>query len=101
MKKLIRFSRALVIFSIVLLDGAGVLAGATAQKTAPPVNPDFIKGGQRDDFHDWTLGPTGLRGWIFGSKCETSEARQILFTLPRRIAVNFAANFRWMEHLNK
>ena len=46
----------------------------------PPTNPDFTRGGQKDDFHDWTLGPTGARGWIYGSKCETGEARQILVT---------------------
>ncbi len=80
MKKLIWYSRVLVIFSLVLLGGAAGLSGATDQKKAPPVNPDFTHGGQRDDFHDWTLGPTGLRGWIYGSKCETSEARQILVT---------------------
>lgn len=30
--------------------------------------------------HDWTLGPTGLRGWMFQDKMETTEARQILVT---------------------
>lgn len=42
--------------------------------------PDFTRGGQRDDSHDWTLGPTGARGWIYGSKGRTTEARQILVT---------------------
>ena len=43
-------------------------------------NPDFTQGDHQGDWHDWTLGPTGLRGWIFGSQCQTREARQILVT---------------------
>ena len=30
--------------------------------------------------HDWTLGPTGLRGWMFTEKMETADARQIFVT---------------------
>ena len=30
--------------------------------------------------HDWTLGATGARGWMYSSKLETSEARQIAVT---------------------
>ena len=37
--------------------------------------PDFTQGDNHDEWHDWTLGPTGLRGWIYGSKCQTSESR--------------------------
>ena len=64
-----------------LLSRADGLMAAPAHKKAPPVNPDFTHGGQKDDFHDWTLGPTGLRGWIFGNKDQTSAARQILVTV--------------------
>jgi hypothetical protein len=42
----------------------------------PPV-PDFTQGGKTDGSHDWTLGPTGARGWIYAWK-HTAEARQIL-----------------------
>jgi hypothetical protein len=41
---------------------------------------DFTKGGDRNDTHDWTLGPTGARGWIWGINLETTRARQILIT---------------------
>jgi len=46
------------------------------------VNPDFTKGetipaGAK---HDWNLGPTGLRGWIFCDKLVTADARQISIT---------------------
>jgi hypothetical protein len=45
----------------------------------PPV-PDFTKGGRPDKGHDWTLGPTGLRGWMWAWKGHTTDARQILVT---------------------
>ena len=45
---------------------------------------DFTKGGQPGDYHDWTLGPTGARGWIYGRKGQTAEARQILVTKVSR-----------------
>lgn len=45
-------------------------------------NPDFTRGEPVPDGakHDWTLGPTGARGWIYSKKLETSEARQIYLT---------------------
>ena len=45
----------------------------------PPV-PDLTQGGKRDQKHDWTLGPTGARGWMWGRGLETTDARQILIT---------------------
>lgn len=48
-------------------------------KDKPPV-PDLTAGGQRDKTHDWTLGPTGARGWVWGWKGQTTDARQILIT---------------------
>ncbi len=46
------------------------------------VIPDFTKGAKipADSRHDWNLGPTGLRGWIFCDKLVTSDARQIVVT---------------------
>lgn len=41
--------------------------------TADPTLPASAK-------HDWTLGPTGARGWYFTSKGHSREARQILVT---------------------
>ena len=48
-----------------------------AEKT--PV-PDFTQGGVKDDKHDWTLGATGARGWVWAWKAQTTDARQILIT---------------------
>jgi hypothetical protein len=52
-----------------------------AQRTAkrPPPIPDFTQGGKTDGSHDWTLGATGARGWIYAFK-HTADARQILIT---------------------
>ena len=41
--------------------------------------PDFTQGAETDGSHDWTLGPTGARGWMYAWK-HTAEARQILIT---------------------
>jgi hypothetical protein len=44
--------------------------------------PDFTKGDKipKDAKHDWNLGPTGLRGWMFCDKMVTTDARQIFVT---------------------
>ena len=60
------------------LLAASPAAGA-AQRNKPPV-PDLTAGGQTDGKHDWNLGPTGARGWMWGWKLETREARQVLIT---------------------
>ena len=46
-------------------------------------NPDFTKGDSIPEGakHDWNLGPTGARGWMFSRKLETREARQIRVSL--------------------
>lgn len=45
----------------------------------PPAIPDFTQGGEADGSHDWTLGPTGARGWVYAWK-HTGDSRQILIT---------------------
>ena len=44
--------------------------------------PDFTKGDRIPEGakHDWNLGATGARGWIFSDKMVTSDARQIFIT---------------------
>lgn len=44
--------------------------------------PDFTKGDQIPEgaIHDWNLGATGARGWMFSDKMVTSDARQIRIT---------------------
>ncbi len=45
-------------------------------------NPDFTKGDPipAGADHDWNLGATGARGWMFSDKMVTSDARQISIT---------------------
>lgn len=44
--------------------------------------PDFTKGDviPGNAKHDWNLGPTGLRGWMFCDRLVTTDARQIAIT---------------------
>jgi Family of unknown function (DUF6288) len=44
--------------------------------------PDFTKGDviPQNAKHDWNLGATGLRGWIYCDKMVTTDARQIAIT---------------------
>ena len=44
--------------------------------------PAFAQGDvvPKDGGHDWNLGPTGLRGWMFCDKMVTTGAREISIT---------------------
>lgn len=61
-----------------------MLLAATASLTAQnkPTPPDFTKGDSipQNWDHDWNLGPTGARGWMFSDRLVTSDARQIAIT---------------------
>jgi len=57
------------------------IPGLTAKgKKWMPEIPDFTRGGKKNDKHDWNLGPTGARGWMWGMRLRTDYARQILIT---------------------
>jgi hypothetical protein len=66
-------------FAAVIAAPLPALAAAKAK--ALPM-PDFTKGGTvaKDGPHDWTLGPTGARGWIYTANGHSAEARQIFVT---------------------
>jgi HEAT repeat protein len=59
---------------------SSLATSAEQGETAPP--PDLTKGDviPADAKHDWNLGATGARGWIFCNKLVTSDARQIAIT---------------------
>jgi len=58
-----------------------LLGGIDVCNAAPkPPVPDLTQGGTKDDKHDWTLGPTGARGWIWAWELESIDSRQILIT---------------------
>ncbi len=69
---------ALMILATLLLTTSAHSDDSNDQ--APP--PDFTKGGiiPENAKHDWNLGATGLRGWIFCDKMVTADARQIAIT---------------------
>lgn len=58
------------------------LLSAVVESAPPPPNPDFTAGDEIPEgaTHDWNLGPTGMRGWMYSNKMETTEARQIRVT---------------------
>jgi hypothetical protein len=74
----IQISTALIVFSS-LIFGSKLMAEGPRVTDKPPI-PDFTQGGKPDENHDWRLGPTGARGWVYGWKGQTADARQILVT---------------------
>ena len=61
-----------------------VACGAAKSHEKLPI-PDFTQGGKipegtLDVIHDWTLGATGARGWVYGWQGQTTEAQEILIT---------------------
>ena len=71
-----RFQRLVAVALVVLLFGGAEAIAARGKATVP----DLTKGGAKDDKHDWNLGPTGARGWIWSWRLETTDSRQILVT---------------------
>lgn len=61
---------------------AGQAAADETQVDRSTAGPDFTRGEQIPEgaTHDWNLGPTGARGWMYSNRMETSEARQIYVT---------------------
>ena len=55
---------------------------AVSAESKPLAIPDFTKGESipNNAKHDWNLGATGARGWMFCDKMVTSDARQIAIT---------------------
>ena len=68
-KKFVPILAALLIVPLSFLHAAETL----------PV-PDLTQGGKPDASHEWTLGPTGARGWIYSAGGQTTASRQILVT---------------------
>jgi hypothetical protein len=55
---------------------------SAAEPKGNAANPDFTRGDAipAKAEHDWNLGPTGLRGWMFCDRMVTTDARQISVT---------------------
>jgi hypothetical protein len=69
------------VFAVALLVplAASSLTAASPSETG---NPDFTRGGKIPEgaSHDWNLGATGARGWMFSDKLVTADARQVYVT---------------------
>ena len=65
-----------------LLFAVALATPAPAAPQGQLTLPDFTKGETipAGASHDWTLGATGARGWIFCDKMVTTDARQIAIT---------------------
>ena len=65
---------------VALFASASLLMAAGGGGTA--AMPDFTKGEPIPEQvkHDWNLGATGMRGWMYIDKLETIQARQISVT---------------------
>jgi len=74
-------TRLLSLILALLLAAPGPVSAAGKIKKLSAA-PDFTKGDAIPEgaTHDWTLGPTGLRGWMFCEKLATTDARQIYIT---------------------
>ncbi len=71
----------LTALSLALIFNAHVPVFAEGESPSIAI-PDFTKGDAipAGAKHDWNLGPTGLRGWMYCDKMVTSDARQISIT---------------------
>ena len=67
------------LFAVLLALPADISA---ARANGDLANPDFTKGESIPEGfkHDWNLGATGTRGWMFSDKLVTTDARQIKIT---------------------
>lgn len=74
-----RLTAALI--AIVTLSCLFAMPSAVAEEKGIP---DFTQGGKKPDTHDWVLGPTGARGWIYATKGKSLDARQILITAVKK-----------------
>ncbi len=65
-----------------LIIAAALATPATAARNGQMTPPDFTKGEMipTGANHDWNLGATGARGWIYCDKMVTTDARQIAIT---------------------
>lgn len=65
----------------VLWSGAFSCCRASADEKSVQV-PDLTRGDRipQQARHDWNLGPTGLRGWMYCDQLVTTDARQIAVT---------------------
>ena len=72
----------LIAIAVSLITAAVLTTPAPAARNGQISVPDFTKGAKipAGATHDWNLGATGARGWIFSDQMVTTDARQIAIT---------------------
>lgn len=76
----ILIGRIAILLAAVVFMAAEPMSLSAAPRGGTPAVMDFTKGAKPDKTHDWTLGATGARGWVWGWRGHTFEARQIYIT---------------------
>ena len=76
------FIRPATFITLLTLIPFLLVNSADAARKVNMKNVDLTKGESipKEGTHDWNLGATGARGWIFSEKLETSKGRQIGIT---------------------
>ncbi len=76
------FRRSTVLVAVALIAWIAAANAAIAAPAKAIQKPDFTKGDPIPEgaTHDWNLGATGMRGWIYSNQMSTEDARQILVT---------------------
>jgi hypothetical protein len=71
-----------IAYLAILTASAALVVPCSAAPRGQMPNPDLTKGESIPEgaSHDWNLGATGARGWMFSNRLETTEARQIAIT---------------------
>ena len=71
-----------IVLITVSLAAALISPCEAARKKATRTKPDLLKGDPipAGASHDWNLGATGSRGWMFSNKRSTADARHIRIT---------------------
>ncbi|NQU49714.1 MAG: HEAT repeat domain-containing protein [Planctomycetes bacterium] len=74
-----RFLQQIILAGVAAIS---LLAATPLAAALPQEPPDLTKGGEipAKHTHDWNLGATGARGWMYGDKMMTDRARQIAVT---------------------
>jgi len=79
------FGRRAAVLCLAVACSASVVSVASIALAAgrnDMPHPDFTRGDPipADANHDWNLGPTGMRGWMYSDSLVTSDARQVRVT---------------------
>lgn len=70
----------MLLVALSVMVGAAPASGAGHSPKGKPKALDLTRGDRPNESHDWNLGATGARGWMWGWRNHTTDARQILVT---------------------